>query len=509
MDIFRVRIFNFVATGVTKKKVGGYLVCDFDNFKQFKTPTEKKQKKTKEFHWPFALTFFYETKYLHKLDKKSFTVSFYDHNSFSSDEYLGGLTVDLHTIATGPVHHDFVLTNRSNQEVGRLQFDVEMEHFTDTLFELREVNCTLNPPQHGHHTIDPYLEYIYSFDPNKTTHTTKPIDNTLTPFWNDFKGVWFKVSLADIVNGNLLFQIRDNRMFGKDKVVGHCLVELRSCYTFNSGEGVPFNGDLREPSTQNSVGIISGFIIFSKQPQMGQMSGGIHTETGIKGGTPLFQAVPLPNVLGDIMSDGPITQALPPGWEARLDPARNKVYFVNHVTKQTTWRNPLTPHEIHEAKRYSQQPSPHQVRQSLEVARSPRDNGRSPSPRRDGADKRLSRNVDERERDRPRSATTAHPSPDEVKRDRRLSSVPPSKVETHSPLATPSSAPQQKTREELAAAKIQSTFRRHKTLERIKRDPRVGLPPGWEVKVDPKGRTYYVDHNTRTTQWVHPLMRKT
>ena len=32
------------------------------------------------------------------------------------------------------------------------------------------------------------------------------------------------------------------------------------------------------------------------------------------------------------------------------------------------------------------------------------------------------------------------------------------------------------------------------------------LPPGWERRVDPLARTYYVDHNTRTTTWVRPSM---
>lgn len=30
------------------------------------------------------------------------------------------------------------------------------------------------------------------------------------------------------------------------------------------------------------------------------------------------------------------------------------------------------------------------------------------------------------------------------------------------------------------------------------------LPPGWERRVDQFGRTYYVDHNTRTTSWTRP-----
>jgi E3 ubiquitin-protein ligase NEDD4 len=35
-------------------------------------------------------------------------------------------------------------------------------------------------------------------------------------------------------------------------------------------------------------------------------------------------------------------------------------------------------------------------------------------------------------------------------------------------------------------------------------DAQGRLPPGWERRVDNLGRTYYVDHNTRTTTWTRP-----
>ena len=35
------------------------------------------------------------------------------------------------------------------------------------------------------------------------------------------------------------------------------------------------------------------------------------------------------------------------------------------------------------------------------------------------------------------------------------------------------------------------------------------LPPGWERRIDPLGRTYYVDHNTRTTTWNRPSPNQT
>ncbi|GBE82605.1 ubiquitin-protein ligase [Sparassis latifolia] len=35
------------------------------------------------------------------------------------------------------------------------------------------------------------------------------------------------------------------------------------------------------------------------------------------------------------------------------------------------------------------------------------------------------------------------------------------------------------------------------------------LPPGWERRIDPLGRTYYVDHNTRSTTWNRPSASQT
>lgn len=31
------------------------------------------------------------------------------------------------------------------------------------------------------------------------------------------------------------------------------------------------------------------------------------------------------------------------------------------------------------------------------------------------------------------------------------------------------------------------------------------LPPGWEERQDANGRTYYVNHLARSTQWEHPV----
>lgn len=33
------------------------------------------------------------------------------------------------------------------------------------------------------------------------------------------------------------------------------------------------------------------------------------------------------------------------------------------------------------------------------------------------------------------------------------------------------------------------------------------LPQGWELATTSEGRIYYIDHNTHTTHWYHPLSR--
>jgi len=37
----------------------------------------------------------------------------------------------------------------------------------------------------------------------------------------------------------------------------------------------------------------------------------------------------------------------------------------------------------------------------------------------------------------------------------------------------------------------------------------VPVPAGWECKSTPDGREYYIDHNTQTTSWTHPLTNVT
>lgn len=38
--------------------------------------------------------------------------------------------------------------------------------------------------------------------------------------------------------------------------------------------------------------------------------------------------------------------------------------------------------------------------------------------------------------------------------------------------------------------------------------PELPLPPGWSIDFTLRGRKYYIDHNTKTTHWSHPLEKE-
>ena len=60
-------------------------------------------------------------------------------------------------------------------------------------------------------------------------------------------------------------------------------------------------------------------------------------------------------------------------------------------------------------------------------------------------------------------------------------------------LITPADAPQ-----------IACLAQTRSSNERLKAQLQLTLPPNWEVKLNPEGKPYYVDHNTRTTHWAPP-----
>uniref|UniRef100_A0A672R5S7 E3 ubiquitin-protein ligase n=1 Tax=Sinocyclocheilus grahami TaxID=75366 RepID=A0A672R5S7_SINGR len=137
------------------------------------------------------------------------------------------------------------------------------------------------------------------------------------------------------------------------------------------------------------------------------------------------------------------TDALPVGWEQRILP-HGRVYYVDHNTKTTTWERPLPP----------------------------------------GWEKR----VDQRGRfyyvdHNTRTTTWQRPTAESVRNYEQWQS--------------------QRSQLQGAMQQFNQRYLYQSSGGVVENDPLGALPPGWEKRQD-NGRVYYVNHNTRTTQWEDP-----
>jgi E3 ubiquitin-protein ligase NEDD4 len=142
--------------------------------------------------------------------------------------------------------------------------------------------------------------------------------------------------------------------------------------------------------------------------------------------------------------DGP----LPEGWEPNTDPL-GRTYYVDHNTRNTTWARPS-----------SNQVVDHQAQ---EGETNTAGSGSLPA----GWEER--RNP-----------------------DGRLYYV------DHNTRSTTWIDPRRQITTRVMGPNGQSSLQRQ-TISQI-----GTLPSGWEIRVNPTGRVYFVDHNTKTTSWDHP-----
>ncbi|KAM9352188.1 NEDD4-like E3 ubiquitin-protein ligase WWP2 isoform 2-T2 [Symphorus nematophorus] len=137
------------------------------------------------------------------------------------------------------------------------------------------------------------------------------------------------------------------------------------------------------------------------------------------------------------------TDSLPAGWEQRVLP-HGRVYYVDHNTKTTTWERPLP----------------------------------------QGWEKR----VDQRGRyyyvdHNTRTTTWQRPTAESVRNYQQWQS--------------------QRSQLQGAMHQFSQRFLYQPSGAPVENDPLGPLPPGWEKRQD-NGRVYFVNHNTRTTQWDDP-----
>ncbi|KAK7118926.1 hypothetical protein R3I94_022438 [Phoxinus phoxinus] len=139
-------------------------------------------------------------------------------------------------------------------------------------------------------------------------------------------------------------------------------------------------------------------------------------------------------------------EPLPPGWEQRKDP-HGRTYYVDHNTKTTTWERP----------------------QPLPLG--------------------WERRVDNRGRvyyvdHNTRTTTWQRPTMESVRNFEQWQS--------------------QRSQLQGAMHQFNQRYLYSASMMSAENDPLGPLPPGWERRVDTNDRVYFVNHNTKTTQWEDP-----
>ncbi|KAF5925402.1 hypothetical protein HPG69_001847 [Diceros bicornis minor] len=192
---------------------------------------------------------------------------------------------------------------------------------------------------------------------------------------------------------------------------------------------------------------------------------------------------------------------LPPGWEERQD-ILGRTYYVNHESRRTQWKRPTPQDNLTDAENGN-------IQLQAQRAFTTR---RQISEETESVDNRESSESWEiiREEEATMCSNQAFPS------------LPPSNnldAQTH--LAedlnarltlcgnSATSQPVSSSSHSSRRGSLQAyTFEEQPTLP-VLLPTSSRLPPGWEEKQDERGRSYYVDHNSRTTTWTKPTTQAT
>ncbi|KAM8984069.1 E3 ubiquitin-protein ligase NEDD4-like isoform 8-T9 [Ara ararauna] len=225
---------------------------------------------------------------------------------------------------------------------------------------------------------------------------------------------------------------------------------------------------------------------------------------------------------------------LPPGWEEKVDNL-GRTYYVNHNNRTTQWHRPslidVGSESDNNIRQINQEAAHRRFRSRRHISEDlepePMESGDIPEPwetiseEASASGDSLSLSLPP-----PPASPVSRPSPQELSEElsRRLQVTPDSNGEQLSSLIQRDPTSRLRSCSVTDAVAEQSQLSLQSGPARRARSSTVsggeeptpsvayihttpGLPSGWEERKDAKGRTYYVNHNNRTTTWTRPIMQ--
>ncbi|TMS08874.1 E3 ubiquitin-protein ligase HECW1 [Larimichthys crocea] len=205
-------------------------------------------------------------------------------------------------------------------------------------------------------------------------------------------------------------------------------------------------------------------------------------------------------------------QALPPNWEARID-SHGRVFYVDHVNRTTTWQRPNQGGKCNHGI-----PRSGSTQQMEQLNRRYQNIQRTMATEEDCGNPRLERSSStETDPDAPPSGPA---SPVNHQKISHLLQSPAVKFITHpeffTVLHSNYAAYRMFTSSSCVKHMILKVRRDARNFERYQHnrdlvvflnkfaDIQLELPRGWEIKTDPQGKSFFVDHNSRATTFIDP-----
>jgi len=127
---------------------------------------------------------------------------------YNTTHFFGSCSVDLYTIATGPLEHNLPLLKEGVEE-GRLSFSVTMEQYTLVQAHFDYLKINQLKPLEGHTKVHPYLRYCFqeSFKKLHSEYKQSTVMDTENPEWKDLPDLEFLTSIHRLLTGGIRIDI--------------------------------------------------------------------------------------------------------------------------------------------------------------------------------------------------------------------------------------------------------------------------------------------------------------
>ncbi|XP_036049832.1 E3 ubiquitin-protein ligase NEDD4 isoform X1 [Onychomys torridus] len=318
---------------------------------------------------------------------------------------------------------------------------------------------------------DPYVR-VTLYDPMSgvlTSVQTKTIKKSLNPKWNE--EILFRVLPQQ---HRLLFEVFDENRLTRDDFLGQVDVPLYPLPTENPKIDRPytFKDFVLHPRSHKSR--VKGYLRL-KMTYLPKNSGSDDESADqAEELEPDWVVLDQPDAASNL--EHPEPSPLPPGWEERQD-VLGRTYYVNHESRRTQWKRPSPEDDLSDAENGNIQL---QAQRAFTTRR------------------QISEDVDSADnRESPENWEIIREDENAVYSGQAFQSPPSGHVDVQARLA-----------EELdTRLAVYGNPATGQPVTSSLLPTSSGLPPGWEEKQDEKGRAYYVDHNTKTTTWAKPTMQ--